>query len=207
MPARIHVSNARAEVRGITTVTIIRRAGMLRQHPRGKNFRTTVIPEGAMSSADQSPHPRNRSQEPMPGSSDRAADRDHSGQSSQSRIALVWSREPVAPSRTSTAMTRFTVAAAARVAGYAGGDVLHIFLAVLSWILWEFLHGCAAYAQAMYPPIDRHDRELEFSELEAAKPVTSAPLVQDATNVAGKPRLIIAASNEQSMAKHRSGRP
>jgi hypothetical protein len=158
-----------------------------------------------MSLVKQSPHPRNRSQEPTPGSSDQAPDRDPSGQSSQGRIALVWSRETVAPSRASAAMTSFTVAAAARVAGFAGGDVLHIFLAILSWILWEFLHGCAAYAQAMYPPIDPVDRELEVAEFEAAKPVAPSPLGRDATLPAGKPRLTIAVSNQQALAKPRRG--
>jgi hypothetical protein len=178
---------------------------MLRQHPRGKNSRTTIIPERAMSPVKQSPQPRNRSQEPTPGSSGRAADRDISGQSSQRQIALVWSRETAPPSRTSAAMTRLTVAASARVAGYAGGDALHIVFAILSWILWEFLHGCAAYAQAMYPPVEAFDHELEFAELEAAQPVAPVRPGPVTTIAAGKPRLTIAASNDPSAATSRSG--
>jgi hypothetical protein len=206
MPVRVRASNLPDDRRGITTVTIIRRAGMLRQHPRGKNSRNDVIPERAMSSAKQSPPPRNRSLEPTRVSSDREADRDPSGQSGQSQIALVWSREPVAPSRTSAAMTRLTVAAAARISGYGGSDVLHIVLAILSWIIWEFLHGCAAYAHAMYPPIDALDHELEAAESQTADPVVPAPPGENTTIAAGKPRLTIAASNERSVKKPRSRR-
>jgi hypothetical protein len=181
---------------------------MLRQHPRGKNSRIVANPERAMSLVKQSSHLRNRSQEPPPGSSassnDRSADLDISGQSSQGQLALVWSREPATPSRTSAAMTRFAAAAAARVAGYAGGDVLHIFLAIASWILWEFFHGCAAYAQAMYPPIDPTDRE--FAKSEAARPVAPAQPGRDATIAAGKPRLTLAASNEHVITKYQSER-
>ena len=160
-----------------------------------------------MSFVEQSPHSRNRSQEPTPASVERSVDRNASRQSSQGRIALVWSREPVAPNRASSAVTRFAVAAAARVAGYAGGDVLHIFFAVLSWIIREFLHGCAAYAQAMYPPIDPADGELEFAQSGAVKPVAPALPGRDATIVAAKPRLILAASNNRMITKRRSERP
>ena len=112
--------------------------------------------------------------------------------------------KPLPPSRTSAAMTRLTVAASARVAGYAGGDAL-MCLPILSWILWEFLHGCAAYAQAMYPPVEAFDHELEFAELEAAQPVAPVRPRSVTTIAAGKPRLTIAASNHPSAATSRSG--
>ena len=155
-----------------------------------------------MSFVEPSPHSRNRSQEPTSASVDRYPRR----QSSQGRIALVWSREPATPNRASSAVTRFAVAAAARVAGYAGGDVLQMFFAVLSWIIREFLHGCAAYAQAMYPPIDPADRELKFAEYEAVKPAAPALPGRDSTIVAAKLRLTVAASNDQMITKRRSER-
>jgi hypothetical protein len=202
MAAPLPARNAGVAAGGITTVTRIRRAGILRQHPRGKNSRSIVSPERAMSLVEQPP-PRSRSQQPLP-----VLRGPEPGQalSRQRRIALVWSSETAIPARASGAMTRLTAAAAARIAGYAGGDVLHILLAVLSWLAMEFLHGCAAYARAMYPPIESYDPEWESAEYEAARPVTPAEPGRSAKVATAKPRLAIAVSNAPSTTTSRSGR-
>jgi hypothetical protein len=41
----------------------------------------------------------------------------------------------------------------ARFALYAGSTFPHLLLAIFSWLTAEFLAGCAAYVQAMYPPV------------------------------------------------------
>jgi uncharacterized protein YjiS (DUF1127 family) len=51
----------------------------------------------------------------------------------------------------SRAVSRLRAETVARFAAHAGSTFSHILLTVCSWLIAEFLAGCAVYAEAMYP--------------------------------------------------------
>ena len=111
----------------VTTVTLIRCAGMLRKHASGRLALTTIARETSMPFAKQLSYPRRlRSPvRPRPAS-----------------LSL-----PQIPVTTSPLM----IETAARFAAHADRGSPNLLLAILSWVIAEFLAGCAAYAEAIHP--------------------------------------------------------
>jgi hypothetical protein len=58
----------------------------------------------------------------------------------------------------------------------AGPDIFGFLFKIASWIAAEFLAGCAAYGEAMYPMYARHDEQHDCSD--AAGSQQSADVIQ-----------------------------
>ena len=87
------------------------------------------------------------------------------------------------------ALPRLMVKAVARFAEHAGTAFPNLLLAIISWTVAEFLAGCAAYAEAMYPPPPMHGR------VHSGVPVPTACPTLDILRLRGKPSLIAIAGN------------
>jgi hypothetical protein len=119
-----------------TTVASIRHTGMIRKHGHDKVSRTNRTREISMPNISQFRRPPRRStrQSPLARSFDR-------------KQALCASPHPGAVWRTiPAAIIRITV----RLATCVGTASTNLPFAVASWVISEFIAGCAAYSEAMY---------------------------------------------------------
>lgn len=71
--------------------------------------------------------------------------------SNSDRPLLTSLREETSQPAVVQAMPRLMVTAVARFVEHAGTAFPNLLVAIISWIVADFIDGCAAYAQAMYP--------------------------------------------------------
>jgi uncharacterized protein YjiS (DUF1127 family) len=177
----------KAATRHVTAVALIRPVGMLQKHARDSISRSNIPPEKSMPFAKQlskelSCH-QSHSQIRLPRQIDRSAVSVRP--SNSDRPLLTSSQEDASQPAILEALPRLMVKAVARFAEHAGTAFPNLLLAIA-----EFLAGCAAYAEAMYPPPPMADERVH-----SGVPVPTACPTLDILPLKGKPSLIAIAGN------------
>jgi hypothetical protein len=137
----------------ITTVTVFQRAGTVRKHARDRISLSKISRELSMPFAKPLSRVRLQPSTRLP--------RLNGPSAVPERSSVSGSRETISQWLLPAATLRLMLGTATRFAMTAGNAFPDLLLTILSWAVSEFLSGCAAYAEAMYPTIpvvvDRND--------------------------------------------------
>jgi uncharacterized protein YjiS (DUF1127 family) len=134
----------------VTAVASIARTGMFRKHVPLKVSQTGNLRETLMLALKQMPYDPSSSPDRAPCRLDgHVAARERSSSSDKAPLSL---KPQEKPQRTFLAApSRLFAETFARIPVHAGSIFLDVVPAVFSWVVAEFLAGCAAYAEAWHP--------------------------------------------------------
>jgi uncharacterized protein YjiS (DUF1127 family) len=176
----------KALARHVTAVALIRRPGMLRKHARDSVSRSNIRRETSMPLAKQSSKELSCHQSH---SQIRQARQTNPPSDSDIRL-LTPPQENIPQPAKLKALPGLMAKAAALFAEHAATAFPNLLLAFLSWLVSEFLAGCAAYAAAICPPPPTADERMRS---DVALP-TAYPAL-DIAPLKAKPSLIAIAGD------------